>query len=258
MRSTVLQIFFALFFGFVSAPLFAQEMPSMPAAQVPVAQSPAAAAPQDVPQIVLPKTPNFAAQFMRDQAGMWKSGFGVKRSDWKWLVPAGAGAAALFATDSSIIDFARRDEGIRPASSFISHFGSTPVMGGTTVSMWALGKVSHNDRLAETGQLSTEAILHTQIVVEGLKLLSSRTRPNGANNQSFPSGHAATTFAFATVVAHEYRDKPLVGVGAYGLATAVSLSRIGGLNHFPSDVLVGAVIGELIGRYIIHQHAPQE
>jgi PAP2 superfamily len=258
MRSTVLQIFFTLFFGFVSSPLFAQEMPSTPAAQVPVAQSPIPGVTQGIPQIDLPKTPNFAAQFMRDQAGLWKSGLGVKRNDLKWLLPVGAGAAALFATDSSIVDFARRDEGIRPASTFISRFGSTPVMGGTSVSMWALGKFSHNDRLADTGQLSTEAILHTQIVVQGLKLLSSRTRPNGANNHSFPSGHAATTFAFATVVAHEYHDRPLIAVGAYGLATAVSLSRVGGLNHFPSDVLVGAVIGELVGRYIIHRHAAQE
>ena len=41
-------------------------------------------------------------------------------------------------------------------------------------------------------------------------------------------------------------------VGSYGFATAVSLARVGGLNHFPSDVLVGAVIGELIGRYVVH------
>ena len=43
-------------------------------------------------------------------------------------------------------------------------------------------------------------------------------------------------------------DKPLVVFGSYGLATAISLSRVGGLKHFPSDVLIGATIGELIGR----------
>jgi membrane-associated phospholipid phosphatase len=56
-------------------------------------------------------------------------------------------------------------------------------------------------------------------------------------------------------MASEYHDKPLVVVGSYGFATAVSFARVGGLNHFPSDVLVGAVIGELIGRYVVHHHA---
>jgi membrane-associated phospholipid phosphatase len=43
--------------------------------------------------------------------------------------------------------------------------------------------------------------------------------------------------------------------GSYGFATAVSLARVGGLNHFPSDVLVGAALGELIGEYVVHHHA---
>jgi hypothetical protein len=34
--------------------------------------------------------------------------------------------------------------------------------------------------------------------------------------------------------------------------TAVALARVGGLNHFPSDVLAGAVMGELIGSYVVN------
>ena len=49
-------------------------------------------------------------------------------------------------------------------------------------------------------------------------------------------------------------DKPLVVFGSYGLASAISLSRVGGLKHFPSDVLIGATIGELIGRYMYHHY----
>ena len=68
------------------------------------------------------------------------------------------------------------------------------------------------------------------------------------------SGHAATSFAFATVVANKYKNKKLVVIGAYSLATAVSLSRIGGMNHHPSDIAIGAAIGHLIGRFILRQH----
>jgi membrane-associated phospholipid phosphatase len=45
-----------------------------------------------------------------------------------------------------------------------------------------------------------------------------------------------------------------VVIGAYSLATAVSLSRIGGMNHYPSDIAIGAAIGHLIGRFILRQH----
>jgi membrane-associated phospholipid phosphatase len=64
-----------------------------------------------------------------------------------------------------------------------------------------------------------------------------------------------SAFALAAVMSREYHDKRLVVFGSYGLATAVGLARVGGLNHFPSDVLVGAVMGELIGQYVVHHHA---
>jgi len=42
-------------------------------------------------------------------------------------------------------------------------------------------------------------------------------------------------------------DKPLIRFGAYGIATAVSVSHFTGLEHFPSDVLVGAALGAGVG-----------
>src|SRR5207237_4670245 len=105
------------------------------------------------------------------------------------------------------------------------------------------------------GRLGTEAELDTELVVQALKFITNRTRPNLADHRSFPSGHAASAFALASVLSSEYHNKPLVVFGSYGFATAVSLARVGGLNHFPSDVVAGAVIGELIGRYVVHHHA---
>ena len=97
--------------------------------------------------------------------------------------------------------------------------------------------------------------MDTEVVVQVLKFVTNRQRPNLTNSQSFPSGHAASAFALASVMASEYHDKPLVVISSYGFATAVGLARVGGLNHFPSDVLAGAVIGELIGQYVVHHHA---
>jgi membrane-associated phospholipid phosphatase len=72
---------------------------------------------------------------------------------------------------------------------------------------------------------------------------------------SFPSGHAISAWSLATVVAYEYgQHRPLVRFTSYGLATAVSLSRYTGRNHFLSDVLVGSAIGYGIGRYTYRAH----
>jgi hypothetical protein len=56
------------------------------------------------------------------------------------------------------------------------------------------------------------------------------------------------------VIANEYSDHRLVQVAAYGLATAVSISRYTGRNHFLSDVLVGSALGYGIGRYVYKKH----
>ncbi len=74
---------------------------------------------------------------------------------------------------------------------------------------------------------------------------------------SFPSGHAAGSFAFATFIvamvflSEESRGRPWIrfGVGAVGLAaaTCIALSRVYLGVHFPGDVAAGACLGMLVG-----------
>ena len=59
-------------------------------------------------------------------------------------------------------------------------------------------------------------------------------------SSSFPSGHSAAAFAFATGVGHVSRA---TGVPLYGLAALVAYSRIHTGVHFPGDVVVGALAG---------------
>lgn len=63
-------------------------------------------------------------------------------------------------------------------------------------------------------------------------------------SSSFPSGHAATAFAFATVVSADF---PRLEVLLYALATGVGWSRIQLGVHYPSDVLGGAIFGLALG-----------
>lgn len=72
--------------------------------------------------------------------------------------------------------------------------------------------------------------------------------PNGQvpdDPASFPSGHATLSFAAATAVAD---FNPAYALPAYGFATLVSYSRVYNGVHYPSDVLVGALLGVGIGK----------
>ena len=74
---------------------------------------------------------------------------------------------------------------------------------------------------------------------------------------SFPSEHAAISWAMAGTFAHEY-PSPFVKFLAYGAATLISASRVTAKQHFPADVFVGAAIGYLSSEYVYHQHHSQE
>ena len=71
---------------------------------------------------------------------------------------------------------------------------------------------------------------------------------------SFTSGHAASSFAVASVLAHRYPHKAWVKWGAYAAAAAVSLSRYSAKQHFLSDILVGSTIGYVTGTYLASPH----
>lgn len=93
----------------------------------------------------------------------------------------------------------------------------------------------------------------------GLKALLDRPRaylvdpqlrtPDGREDSSaMPSGHAAIAFAWATVLAH---DEPVLALPAYGVSTAIGLSRIYLGVHYPSDVLIGALLGYGTGMAVL-------
>jgi membrane-associated phospholipid phosphatase len=211
----------------------------------------------------------FIVNILDDQLGIWTSPFHWRRTDAKWLVPLGLSTVALIATDRrTSSDLVEHGDNLRRLriSKDISLLGSLYSTGGVAGVLYLTGRATHNDRLKETGLLGAEALINSAIVVSALKTASQRQRPPEDNSSgeffdggsSFPSGHAISAWSLATIVAQEYgHHRPLVQVGAYGLATAVSLSRYTGRNHFLSDVLVGSAMGYAIGRYIYHRrHDP--
>lgn len=108
-------------------------------------------------------------------------------------------------------------------------------------------------------------LLGTALIVAVLKWLVHRPRPThtlagvvplfgNPHDYSFPSGHAAGSFAFAAfllvVAAHLPMKKPVRSVIAVGLlcsATGIALSRVFLGVHFPVDVTAGALLGAGLG-----------
>jgi len=89
-----------------------------------------------------------------------------------------------------------------------------------------------------------------------LKPIVSRVRPcetldvhiydaiTSAQGHSFPSGHASMAFACAWILGAHFRTLRLP---LLILAAMIALSRVVVGAHWPSDVLVGSVIGLMIG-----------
>jgi membrane-associated phospholipid phosphatase len=92
------------------------------------------------------------------------------------------------------------------------------------------------------------------------KSIAARSRPDRANpgpfpargvempgSSSFPSGHAASGFAFAHAVGRHF---PLLAIPVRLLAGAVAYSRVHTRVHYPGDVAVGAMLGSGIASII--------
>ena len=67
------------------------------------------------------------------------------------------------------------------------------------------------------------------------------------HSASFPSGHTASAFAFATAVAH---SQPHAAAPLLVLASTVGYSRVHTGVHYPGDVVIGSLIGATVGRLV--------
>jgi undecaprenyl-diphosphatase len=88
------------------------------------------------------------------------------------------------------------------------------------------------------------------LLAYGIKAATGRPRPHlhplvaVPHDGSFPSGHATTSFAGATMLAW---FAPRLAPGLYVLAAAIGFSRVYVGVHWPYDVLGGAVLGTVLG-----------
>ena len=204
----------------------------------------------------------FVKNILRDQKTIWTAPFHLERGDAKWVVPGAIGLMALFTTDRITGDEifgANRQVG---ASRAISHAGSVYGLGAVATTFYLIGRKNNNYRARETGLLSAEALIDSVITGGALKVITQRARPAEGverseffdGGSSFPSGHSTQAWAVATIIASEYKHRRAVQIGAYGVASAVSVARFTGHKHYLSDVVVGSALGYAIGKFVYNAH----
>jgi len=113
---------------------------------------------------------------------------------------------------------------------------------------------STNDPLNQTILFAKTSFI-TMAIVYSLKYTTNVARPDGSDNQSFPSAHTAMAFAYATVLDKEFKNT-WISIAGYSVATATGAMRILNDKHWFSDVVVGAGLGILSTNlvYLTHQN----
>jgi membrane-associated phospholipid phosphatase len=204
--------------------------------------------------------PAVAENLVLDQKAIWTSPAHIRMGDATWLVPFAGLTAGFLVTDRDAdLHLSNSPATLRHYTNF-SNYGLAG-MAGAGAGLFLLGKATHDEHKRETGLLSGEAALDGLFVSTSLQYAMGRERPNTdlfhgkfwQGGTSFPSDHATTAWAIASVISHEYPG-PFTKILAYGAAGAITYARVRGEKHFPADVFVGSGIGWLTGWQVYRAH----
>lgn len=174
----------------------------------------------------------------------------------------------LITQDEAIRDLVQRN---RPAWAddasdyFFSPLGSGLITLPALGAFYGYGLLAKDQKAKNAALEAVEAFVISGVIAQAVKQLTHRHRPyqdevpdpwnwdgpfSSITYTSFPSGHAATAFAVAAVLATTYRETVWVPVVSYSLASLVGVSRVVTDKHWASDVLAGAAIGYAVGKLV--------
>ena len=180
-----------------------------------------------------------------------------------WAPLAGAAVLQIDGWDRRVSDWARRDTPVFGSQVNAERWSNTlrsasVVADGATVlftpsgdlaSDWILDKVKGYavDLAAATAAIETTS---------GLQRLTDRTRPNGTNNMSLPSGHTTTSAAYTQLASRNLdvidldpSARAALDFGLDALTVGTAWARVEAGEHFPADTLVGMAIGNFFGHW---------
>lgn len=184
-------------------------------------------------------------------------GGALRPGSLKWELPILAATGVLIAKVDRPAANRIQSKSLQQTAGQWSNIGLGLAIGSAGLG-YGVGCAKHNPGLRDSGFKALAAMGAAGTVDLALKLAFDRQFPFTPGStgkfwgggRSFPSGHSATSFAFAAVIAHRYPNKRWLKWSAYALATGISLSRYPAKRHYPSDILMGATIGYVSGTYL--------
>jgi membrane-associated phospholipid phosphatase len=223
-------------------------------------------------------------RFGKDLYSQLMSPFRMEGSDYVWFGTGSLITVGLVATDQSSYNYISkskdRSKTLKKTSPFITNFGGN--YGLISLAAFAGYSLIFNDRKAqETSYLAAESFLTSSVWIVSMKWMVGRERPSAHNVSgssaggkwsgplayfrnnprksvsffdAFPSGHTATAFSIATVIAKQYDNTFYAPLLSYTAASLVGISRIAESTHWASDVFVGAIIGYLTATQVVHNN----
>lgn len=192
--------------------------------------------------------------------------FPRRKSTW---VVLGIGAGAALLAHPADDDVNARLVGKKSADWFWkpgSIVGSAPVQIGVSAGLYVIGRYivppdpdqpitegasPRTNKWSHMGLDLLRAQIVSQTFVHAIKYSVRRDRPTG-ECCSFPSGHAATAFAAATVIERHFGYR--MSLPAMAIATYVATSRLHDNRHFLSDVVFGSALGTATGWTVVGRH----
>lgn len=200
----------------------------------------------------------FFPDLWKDQKKIWTAPF--KKETWDSPAPFIMldVAGASFALDVEVSRSLRENESFDNFNKVFSSRAADIILTAYSLSFVALGHITDNKELAVYGWKATEAALDALIVTILVKKATLRARPHTGNpygfwevGNSFPSGHAAISWAIAAYTAKHFSDKKWVRWVAYPIAGLITFARVTSGHHFVSDAVTGSLIGFSIGRFVV-------
>jgi membrane-associated phospholipid phosphatase len=208
---------------------------------------------------------NSTRELRRDGAWLWSGVVEAPRNairahNLKWELPIAAATSVLIATGDTPASRQIKSLFVEHQASRWSNIGMALELGGAGAT-YALGCAERRETVRGTAQIALEAAGAATVFNFALKKATNRQRPSANNSSgeyweggtSFPSGHAAASFAVASAIAHRTQRRWLK-FAVYGLAAGVSLGRYPAKAHFFSDIVVGGTLGYITGAYLATPH----
>ncbi|MFC2154887.1 phosphatase PAP2 family protein [Acidobacteriota bacterium] len=224
------------------------------------------------------KKSSFFKNLLEDDWQILTSPFRIKG---KSLLSWGSAAlitAVLIYNDEKMYRSAKNYQGknqwVDDLSPKVRPFGNGSINLGIAGCFYIGGVIFKDKKARKTAALSLMSLIHAGVVVQLLKHLTGRKRPEaaplGEDHWEGPAGffkrykdhrdmyydvfflgHTITAWSIATVIAKMYNKSFIVPALCYSLATMAGLSNVTEDKHWFSDVFAGAVLGYAIGKFVV-------